>query len=417
MRVLHVNNADLVGRRFSGFDLLTDHASRGVHSTQAVLIKLSASPDVVSLVERPADDAFSSALHQVELQHGMNNILYPWGRRLCELEEFESADLVHYHLIHNRMISLLDLPDLTRRKPSVWTFHDPWPLTGHCIQPMDCEGWLSGCQPCPHLDWHFSVAVDRAGSMWRVKEHVYPQLDIDVVVASRFMVDMMARSPLGRLIERVHMIPFGVRAEYFLSDDEQENSRRRLGIPRDHYVLFFRAESWEVKGLDKLIDALDMHPPSRPTTLLAVGTRGLLGRLKRHYNIVELGWVNDEELYPRLFSASDVFVMPSLAESFGLMALESMAAGRPVISFEGTPLPEITGAPECGIAVARGDSRALRAAIDSLADDPEQRRDRGARARSLAQTEFSLDRYLDRLARLYEDVLNRRRGLRIPDSR
>jgi glycosyltransferase involved in cell wall biosynthesis len=127
------------------------------------------------------------------------------------------------------------------------------------------------------------------------------------------------------------------------------------------------------------------------------------------YNIVELGWVNEESVFPRMFSACDVFLMPSTAEAFGLMALEAMMASRPVICFEGTALPGVTHAPDCGIAVPMGDSLALRAAIDLFSDDPQEAQRRGRLGRSLAEEHYTYDRYLDAMASLYREVLDRPR--------
>jgi glycosyltransferase involved in cell wall biosynthesis len=408
MKVLHVNDADLRGRRFNGYDLLSDMRSRGVSSTQAVLTKQSQNPDVLSLFEGPMDDALNDALWRVEQRNSMSSLLYPWARLLGESPAFAEADVVHYHLIHNRMLSLLDMPALFARKPSVWTFHDPWVLTGHCLYPMDCKGWVDGCDPCPFLDRRFAMKQDCAGQMWSVKRDVYAQLDVDVVVASEFMLDMVRRSPLTSHFEHVHQVPFGIEIAAFLPDSERAASRQRLGIPSDDLVLFFRSCEGEFKGTDKLIDALRSSAPSRPTTLLTVDATGLLRELRHHYNIVEFGWVEDESLYPRLFSACDMFVMPSMTEAFGLMALEAMAAGRPVVCFQDTSIAAVTHAPECGIAVPLGDSVALRKSIDALAADPADAQRRGLLGRELASSEYNHEGYLDSLLMLYRGALSRR---------
>jgi glycosyltransferase involved in cell wall biosynthesis len=354
VKVLHVNYSDLPGRRFSGYDLLTDLRPLGVESKQAVLTKLSRSPDVIELGAEP-----DAALRAVEQKHGMDDLLPPWGRLLASLPAFVQADVVHYHIIHPGVVSLLDLPRLASEKPSVWTFHDAWPLTGHCIQPGACSGWLNGCEGCPHLERPLVMTRDRAHQMWGFKKDLYSKLDVDVVVASRFMRDMVARSPLASRLQHVHLVPFGIRSEQFLPDTAKHAARAKLGIGDDEFVLMLRSTGDEHKGLGDLTDALALHPPLGRTTLLAVDQRGLLRSLRRDYRIVEVGWIDDAQL-ARAFSASDAFVMPSTAEGFGLMALESMAAGRPVICCAGTAVADLTRAPECGIAVPPANPRALR---------------------------------------------------------
>ena len=410
MRVLHVTDVDLPARHFNGYDLIDDLATRGIDTTQAVLRKESRNPRVISLFAGRGDEELQARLQEVERRHSINNLLYPWGQVLAETPEFRDADIVHYHLIHNRVISLYDLKWLFDRKPSVWTFHDPWPMTGHCVHPMGCDGWLRGCDPCPFLDREFPIVHDRAGEMWRAKQRIFADLAVDVVVASQWMRDMVARSALTSHFENVHLIPFGIDTRSFVPDDQKATSRQRLGIREDDFVVLFRANPWEAKGLSYIVEALAAKRPSRPTTLLTVDRRGLLKELRHGYRIVDLGWVDDDTIYPLAFSACDVFVMPSMAEAFGLMAVEAMAAGRPVISFEGTAVPAITHAPECGIAVPAGDVRALRIAIDRLAEDPADARLRGDVGRRIAAEVYGHERYLDSMAGLYRSIMARHEG-------
>jgi len=407
MKVLHVTDADLPGRHFNGYDLIRDLEPKGFSVKQVVLRKTSSNPNVVGLFKGRGDEELQSRIVEFERRHSINSLLFPWAREIAQTREFQQADLVHYHLIHNGVVSLLDIGWLFSQRPSIWTFHDPWPLTGHCVHPIDCQGWLAECTPCPYLNRLFPIAEDRAGELWKAKQAVYAGLDVDVVVASDWMRDMVHRSALTSSFQRVHLIPFGVDGAAFLPDDRKRESRRRLGVRDDDFVLFLRAQAWEAKGLQHLVRALAEKPPEQRTTLLTVDERGLLKSLRRDYTIVDLGWIDDDRLYPLPFSACDVFVMPSLAESFGLMAVEAMAAGRPVVCFEGTAVPATTHAPECGIAVPAGDSGALRSAIDRLAKDPAERRRRGEIGRRIAAEQYGTTRYLDSLAELYRSVASR----------
>jgi len=74
------------------------------------------------------------------------------------------------------------------------------------------------------------------------------------------------------------------------------------------------------------------------------------------------------------------------------------------VCFEGTAVPQVTHAPDCGVAVPKGDSNALRAAIDHLEANPEEARRRGELGRRIAAEEYSHEHYLDALAALYRSV-------------
>lgn len=408
MKVLHVSDTDLASRRFAGFDLIHDLASRGIDSRQAVLQKKSKSRDVTGLLA-PGDGILQRLLADTERAHSLNNLLVPWGRLLADTKEFAEADLVHYHLIHNQVISLYDLKWLFGLKRSVWTFHDPWPLTGHCIHPMGCDGWTKGCAPCPFLDRRFPIAEDRADRLWRGKQRIFRGLDADIVVASPWMLDMVRSSPLTSHLQRVHLVPFGIKARHNEASDHKATSRRRLRIPIDDYVILIRASTWDAKGTRHAMDALAARPAIRPTTVLVIDERGLTRQLYGEYRVRELGWVDGDQLYDTVLPASDVLLMPSLAESFGLLAVETMAAGRAVICYEGTALPAITHAPDCGLAVPMGDTLALRAAIDHLATNRDEADRRGRAGRAIVEREYAHEQYLDRLETLYNAVVARER--------
>lgn len=403
MRVLQVNDADLRGRNFSGYDLLTDLAPYGIEGRQAVLTKKSDDLRVFSLWSGPDDERLHHAVWRVELRHSMNGLLFPWGEVLKNHREFQNADVVHYHLPHNQMISLFDLEMLTSLKPSVWTFHDSWPMTGHCVQPVDCLSWLDGCDPCLFLNAGFILEEDRASAMWRIKKRVFEGLDIDVIVASEFMRDAVRRSPITAHLDRVHHIPFGIKVDSFNRETKAE-ARKALGIEPDDFVVFFRSSPQELKGAAFAFEALAQSAPARPTTVLTVDQTGVLGQLEPDYRVVELGWMEDLTTYARAFSACDVFLMPSLVEGFGLMALEAMASSRPVICFEGTSVASIVQAPDIGIAVPMRDASAIRAVIDDLAADPVQTQKRGEAGRQLVGQRYRHEMYLESLAELYQSL-------------
>ena len=185
---------------------------------------------------------------------------------------------------------------------------------------------------------------------------------------------------------------------------DRESARASLGIASDSFVILFRAASDEVKGLQYLIEALSIASPRKPTTLLAVEKTGLLLGLPEEYDIREYGWA-DDALYAQLLGACDVVLAPyPWAVGMGLMAVEAMVAARTIVCFEDTSIAAVTYAPECGVSVPNRDARALRAALDRLMDHPEECRARGKAGQEIALRQYSQERYVDGMARLYEQI-------------
>lgn len=408
MRILQVNNTDLPGRRFNGYDLNLTLNALGYETNQIVLEKFGDAPTTIPLCS--TNELFvRSQIRNMEHQLSLNNLLYPFGKKLFEHPIFQNADLIHFHLLHNHFISIFDLPQLTTSIPSVWTIHDPWLVTGHCVHPLDCKGWLTGCYQCPQLDDPaFPMKVDKASQMWKIKKSVFQELGSHLVVASNFMEDYIRNSPLTGHIRNVHRIPFGIDVDQFQSSDK-DDARHRLRIPANHFVIAFRADPNELKGLKLIIEMLHKLDSTCPVTLLTVGVASIPAELSEKFQLVELGWLHDDQRIYDFYAACDVFLMPSLAESFGLMAIEAMAAGRAIIVFEGTVLAEITFAPECGIAVPYKDINQLGVEVVRLMQDPQECRRRGDKGLTLAKKHYRYEDYVNRHISLYHEVIDLQR--------
>jgi glycosyltransferase involved in cell wall biosynthesis len=100
-----------------------------------------------------------------------------------------------------------------------------------------------------------------------------------------------------------------------------------------------------------------------------------------------------------------IVVVPSLGEGFGMVALEAMERGRPVIASAVGGLPEIVADGETGLVVPAGDAEALADAIVGLARDLERAAQMGRAGRARALAEFTPERSVERIEELYRAAL------------
>lgn len=449
MKVLQINGYESPGRRFNGLSLAPLLKVRGIDSTHLVWEKDTRDPAVLSLSGKSERfnrlmDRLKHALSgygwfdkefrlgkrnvslrkvlnlipRISLQRGANwivgkleralslqSVLYLNSLRLSKIKAYKEADLLHLHIIHSGYLSLWALPGITGQKPTVWTLHDPWAMTGHCIYPFNCARWKAGCGDCPNLKTPQPLYADRTDLLFRYKRHVYSKSRFDIIVASKWMLNMVKASPLFEGV-RVHHVPFGLDLKFF-SPTAAPNARKRFGISDNALVICFRSEMNEYKGLPFIIQVLEQISSDQPICLLTFAKKGLLDHFATRFQLVELGWTHDEELMRDAFVAADVFLMPSTAEAFGVMAVEAMACGKPIISFEGTSLPEVTFAPDVGVSVPMGNAEALREALQRLIDCPGERLDRGYRGRHIAEQHYNVEMQADRLAEIYRMVASR----------
>ena len=401
MKVLQVNGYESPGRRFNGLSITPLLKRYGIESRHLVWEKDTQNPEVLTF-EGVGTRKINRLINRVERIASLQSMLYRNAAQMMKMPAFKEADLLHLHIIHSGYLSLSDLPKITKQKPTVWTLHDPWAMTGHCVYPFECKRWMTGCGNCPDLNTPFPLLMDTTRFLYNYKRRAYKASKFDVIVASKWMRDMVEASPLFEDVD-IHQLPFGLDLNFF-SPVAAPSARKRFGIPEDALVICFRAVDNEFKGLPYIIQALERVNAKQPVCLLTFNSKGLLERFASRFQLVELGWTNDEELVRDALVASDIFLMPSIAEAFGAMAIEAFACGKPVIVFEGTSLPEVTFAPDVGMSVPMRDGEALFQALQHLIDNPSEREERGRKGRMMAELHYGDDMHARRMAEVYRAV-------------
>lgn len=408
MNILHVSHTDLVGGRFTGYYM--QHALGQAHSVEmAVWNRTADNPRVHALRPSHTFRRPVAVARRCDNRLGLEGLTGAGGWILPRREYFNRADVVHLHLVHNdAYFSVLSLPALSRAKPLVWTIHDPWAMTGGCLYPFDCDRWMSGCRyPCPYPRRRSLLQHHMPSLNWQIKKRVYQHSDLTLVVASRWMQERIQKSPLLSHLP-CHLIPFGIDLQEFRPRNKAE-CRKMLGIRPDQKVMAFRdvgLSNDRFKGLRWLMEALALYQPREPVCLLVLGNGQDFQQFSPRYRVMTPGWIDDEQL-PVALAAADIFLMPSVQEAFGLMAVEAMACGTPVITFDGTSLPDVIRAPQGGISVPAKDSAALAGAIEKLLEDDELRTRLGMQARQIAEQEYAFPLYIRRHLQLYTDVIER----------
>ena len=119
-----------------------------------------------------------------------------------------------------------------------------------------------------------------------------------------------------------------------------------------------------------------------------------------------MGYVESATL-PRIFGMADVFVLPSItAEAFGIVILEAMASGLPVVATNVGGIPEIIRESESGLLVPPGNELELRNAIEKLLLDDDLREWFGNNGRKAVEEKYSWDKVVGRIEKTYEEVLS-----------
>lgn len=314
----------------------------GVHSRMFVKEKRTKSEDVIPLASFLPHHVLYRALDWVaakvknKIQHVKWN-RYP-NRSLLYMSDLRSTriggalktldyDVLHLHWINKRFINLAELP---KDKPIVWTLHDSWPFTGVCHVPYECKGYEKECGYCPMLGSVY--ANDFSHEVWYGKAAAYKDLDLHIVTPSRWLADCARKSSLFRNVD-IRVIPNCLDTELFCPGN-RETACETLGLnPTKRYVLYgaVNALTDENKGFRYLHHAIEQTIWPEDVELIVIGANGTLPKMKNIKAHV-FGYIGGEQLVAA-YRASEVMVVPSLSENLSCAIMEALSCGTPVCCF------------------------------------------------------------------------------------
>jgi glycosyltransferase involved in cell wall biosynthesis len=218
--------------------------------------------------------------------------------------------------------------------------------------------------------------------------------------------------------ERLQRVAPGVRTEVipFGAAVDAAPSLPRPRPPGSRPELLFMGRLVERKGVHLLLEALSSIPGESRPLLHIVGDgperarlQELAGELRLVDDVVFHGFVSTVEKAERL-AGCDAFVLPAVVDSkgdtegLGVVLLEAMTYGKPVIASAAGGIVDIVRDGRNGFLVAPGDAAALATAIRTCVENPERARELGAQGRINVEQGFSWDVIADRLAALYTSV-------------
>ncbi len=218
-------------------------------------------------------------------------------------------------------------------------------------------------------------------------------------------------------VERIAVIPPGVNEAVFAPLPDRSAARKELGLPNDAVIVFTLGRLDERKGFDLFLEAAGAlvqrnHLP-RTLCVLSAGDgaaeeeeeRRKLERIAEQRKLGDcLRWlpVLPEADLPRYYGAADLFVLPSRYEPFGIVMLEAMACGIPVIATDKGGPATVIEPGDSGLLVDTTDIDAFADALELLIRDPAKRRDFGERGRKIVEEGYSWEVIAGRHLAVYE---------------
>jgi glycosyltransferase involved in cell wall biosynthesis len=301
-----------------------------------------------------------------------------------------SFDILHVHAIHNSPWSHAALGALDPDLPTVWTFHDHWSFSPESYLFRDGTGAEVRLKP---------DGADRAKAQTARDRYFASRRRLALVANS----DDTARYATERLHVPVRTIHYGLPLDLY-SPSPKIQARAALRLPANELLIGFSSDSNSdpVKGFDVLERAL--RESGVEAFAVAVGTAKPRDFKAGEVAVRALGRVDNPLFQSLVYSACDLFVVPSRAEALGQVAMESIACGTPVIASEVGGLPDVVLPGRSGWLFPPGDSQKLAELLRRLAQDRTEIAAVAQHCRELAETRWSLARQARDYLTLYQSL-------------
>lgn len=316
----------------------------------------------------PIGSKFESQLHAIDTRlfdrHGLGSRRAT--KQFIETIENINPDVIHLHNIHGYYLNIEILFDFLCRVqiPVVWTLHDCWAFTGHCVHYTDvnCNKWrndsLVHCCDCPKKSsYPASLFFDRSSSNYSLKQRLFTSVgNMTIVPVSHWLGSVVADSFLGKY--PIKVIQNGINTNTFYPRPNAVSGVRKKYNLGEKFIILGVAKGWsEDVGLHDFY-WLRKNLPQEDYAIVMVGlTPKQISSLPEGITGITHTW--DANELAEIYTSADMFFNGSFQETFGLVTAESMACGTPVIVYNETACPEIVQNQKTGFIFEKGDRNGI----------------------------------------------------------
>lgn len=211
-------------------------------------------------------------------------------------------------------------------------------LTGSCHYAWECSGFKGDCSNCPATQSSFFKRM--IGKKWKLRDYNYKQIDPIVVSGSEQLSQQVAASSLLKTM-RLKKILIGIDEKIY-HQHERELDRSNFGFSKGEIVIYFGAQNVmdARKGFVYLLEALNILSAKLPAEqcdairIFTVGSGKPLGGEELKFRHTHLSYISNQTFFAKTYSASDLFICPSIEDSGPMMINESIISGTPVVAFD-----------------------------------------------------------------------------------
>jgi len=210
------------------------------------------------------------------------------------------------------------------------------------------------------------------------------------------------------IIKDICVIPNFVDTDKFFPVDSEELKNHIA--PKGEFIISHISNFRPVKRVEAVVEIFKIVNENLPAKLLLIGDGPERARIERFCHKLKICdsilFLGKQDSIPELLSISDIFLLPSETESFGLAALEAMSCEVPVVASNVGGLPEVIEDGECGYLIDKDNIPVMANKVLTILQNPDYRECMGKKGRKCALDKFDKHLILPRYEEYYQEILS-----------
>lgn len=332
MRVVHLSTTDSGGAFKATIRISESLQTQAVESSVLVRTRYHGS-ETIEVMDSVFKKICSKVRNGINLLFSKGDVVSDlFGADLSKIPQIADADIIILHWV-NSFVSAGTIRKLKKiKKPIIWVMHDMWVFTGGCHYDGECGKYKEVCGACPLL--RSSVKTDRTYKNLHQKKTLYAEHKITFIALSEWELECAKNS--NALKEcKIKKIFNPLNVNVFRPMDRQMLQTKKTNTEKK-IILFGASRSFgdDVKGFKYLLEALRCLDKDKYCAVCFGGNepKGIQS-LVEGFEISYLGQIYEEEELAIWYNIADVFVAPSLQETFCYTVCEALSCGTPVAAF------------------------------------------------------------------------------------
>lgn len=306
-----------------------------------------------------------------------------------------SPNILHFHIIQEWYLNLPLLFWYVKKKniSLVWTMHDCRAFTGRCayFDEISCEKWKKDCRNCEQKTLYSPSLIDNTNLTFRIRKKILSSVKIQIVCPSEWLSNIVRDSFMR--YNNIKTIHNGIDIKDFRY--VQSDIRKKYNIEHK-FIILGVASIWEMrKGYGVFLRLSNELSEKFQIILVGDTTPDCV----ENSQIIYIKKTNSVFELSQLYSTSDIFVNPTIADNFPTTNMEAQACGTPVLTYDTGGCSESIKS-NTGIIVEKGNYDGLKKAIEHISHNYIFNRDEIINEAKIFDIHVMTKKYIQ----LYEDI-------------